>query len=69
MQRLTTREPDDEQLEVAIAALKCSMPDEFPEFDRDALMLRDEYNFPPEKKAKKKAAEDTAEATPSDEEK
>jgi uncharacterized protein YqhQ len=69
MQRLTTREPDDEQLEVAIAALKCSMPDEFPEFDRDALMLRDEYNFPPEKKSKKKAAEDTAEATPSDEEK
>lgn len=30
MQRLTTREPSPEQLEVAIAALKSSMPDEFP---------------------------------------
>lgn len=30
MQRLTTREPSLDQLEVAIAALKASMPDEFP---------------------------------------
>jgi len=30
MQRVTTREPDEAQLEVAIAALKHAMPDEFP---------------------------------------
>lgn len=30
MQRATTKEPDLSQLEVAIAALKASMPDEFP---------------------------------------
>ena len=31
MQRITTREPDLEQIEVAIRALKSSMPEEFPE--------------------------------------
>ena len=31
MQRLTTREPDEAQLAVAIAALKHAMPDEFPQ--------------------------------------
>ena len=35
MQRLTTREPSEDQLEVAITALKYALPDEFPEFDRD----------------------------------
>jgi len=30
MQGITTREPDDEQLEVAIAAIKAAMPDQFP---------------------------------------
>jgi len=30
MQRITTREPDEAELEVAIAALKHAMPDEFP---------------------------------------
>ena len=30
MQRITTKEPDESQLEVAIAALKHAMPDEFP---------------------------------------
>lgn len=32
MQRLTTREPDEAQLEVAIAALKSALPEEFPDF-------------------------------------
>lgn len=32
MQRITTREPDLTQIEVAINALKSSMPDEFPEY-------------------------------------
>lgn len=31
MQRITTREPDEGQLEVAILALKHAMPEEFPE--------------------------------------
>ena len=31
MQRITTQEPDDSQLEIAIAAIKHAMPDEFPE--------------------------------------
>lgn len=35
MQRLTTREPSDEQIEVAIAALKHSMPEEFPEINNE----------------------------------
>ena len=30
MQRITTKEPDEAQLEVAIAALKHAMPEEFP---------------------------------------
>lgn len=32
MQRITTKEPDETQLEIAICALKSAMPDEFPEF-------------------------------------
>ena len=32
IQRITTREPDFEQIEVAITALKSSMPNEFPDF-------------------------------------
>ena len=35
MQRITTREPSIEQLEVAIAALKSALPDEFPEFKEE----------------------------------
>ncbi|MBQ7334253.1 MAG: DUF1385 domain-containing protein [Clostridia bacterium] len=33
MQRITTREPDEAQLEIAITALKLAMPDEFPPAD------------------------------------
>jgi uncharacterized protein YqhQ len=32
MQRITTREPDDSQIEVAIVALKSSLPNDFPDF-------------------------------------
>ena len=32
MQRITTKEPDDSQIEVAIVALKSSLPNEFPDF-------------------------------------
>ncbi len=62
MQRLTTREPDEKQLEAAIIALKCAMPEEFPDFDRTAFVVRDEYTNPPEKKkGKKKKAEEPKE--------
>lgn len=54
MQRLTTREPDLEELEIAITALKCAMPEEFPEFDRAPYIIRDEYT---EKPASDKADE------------
>ena len=57
MQRLTTREPDESQLAVAITALKCAMPEEFPDFPREEYLLRDEYNNPPVKKGKKNAPE------------
>lgn len=32
VQRLTTKEPDESQLEVAIVSIKCALRDEFPEF-------------------------------------
>lgn len=49
MQRITTREPDLEQLGVAIAAIKAAMPDEFPP-EENAEVTAEE------------TAEDTAEA-------
>lgn len=33
MQRLTTREPDDSMIEVAITSLKSALPDVFPDFE------------------------------------
>lgn len=38
MQRLTTKEPDEKQIEVAIHALKSSMPEEFPDFTPEILI-------------------------------
>ena len=35
MQRITTKEPDETQLAVAICAIKSSMKEEFPDFDPD----------------------------------
>ena len=37
MQRITTREPDDAQLEVALLSLQYALTEEFPELDRAAL--------------------------------
>ena len=54
MQRLTTREPDEKEIAVAITALKCAMPEEFPDFPREDYIVRDEYNNPPEKNKKNK---------------
>lgn len=50
MQRLTTREPDEKQLEVAIIAMKCAMPNDFPEFDRNAYIIKDEKSEENEEK-------------------
>ena len=33
MQRITTKEPDEKELAIAISAIKSSMPEEFPDFD------------------------------------
>ena len=37
IQRITTREPDDAQLEVALLSLKYALIEDFPDLDRDAL--------------------------------
>ena len=50
-QRITTREPDESQLEVAIAALKYAHIDAFPDYDREAVTYR------PKEKTEKDAAE------------
>lgn len=68
MQRLTTREPDESQLEVALTALKCAMPDEFPEFDRAAYVIRNDYDDTPVRprpaKTDESAPAESAEAAP-----
>ncbi len=37
MQNLTTREPSDDIIEVGITALKCALPDDFPNFYEECL--------------------------------
>lgn len=56
MQRITTKEPDDSQLEVAIKAIKCAMPDEFPK-ERENSNIYNE-----EKEAQSEAEGDCGEA-------
>lgn len=49
MQRLTTKEPDEQQIEVAIHALMSSMPEEFPDFVPEILIDGDkEYKRSPD---------------------
>ncbi|MBQ3866671.1 MAG: DUF1385 domain-containing protein [Clostridia bacterium] len=55
IQRLTTREPTDDMIEVAIVALKSALPDEFPEEDVFAGI------------AQPAPAEETAAETPAEE--
>ena len=38
MQRITTREPDLDELEIAITAMKSAMPDEFPQSEVDEII-------------------------------
>lgn len=43
MQRITTKEPDDSQIEIAITALKLSMPSVFPDYEpENAVMFEEE---------------------------
>lgn len=53
MQRLTTHEPDDEQLKVAITALKCAMPETFDraEIDEELEALKPKKEEPTEENA------------------
>ena len=44
MQRITTKEPDDNQLAIAICAIKSSMPEEFPDFDPSEYFITKEEN-------------------------
>jgi uncharacterized protein YqhQ len=44
MQRITTKEPDDNQLAIAICAIKASMPEEFPDFDPREYFITREQN-------------------------
>ncbi len=37
MQRMTTKEPDDDQIEIAIAAVKYTLRDEYPDFETYAV--------------------------------
>ncbi len=48
MQKLTTREPSEAQLEVAIAATKYALPDLYPDFDRAAYASEEGYLAPAE---------------------
>ncbi|MBP5210137.1 MAG: DUF1385 domain-containing protein [Clostridia bacterium] len=66
MQRLTTREPDDAMLECAITAIKCAMPDEFPDFD-PATYDRSEKPAEAAPDAGDAAADATEEETPAGE--
>ncbi len=64
MQRLTTREPSEEQLEVAIAATMYALVDEFPDFDRATYASEAGY-LSPEKQAAEEAKD--AEEAPAEE--
>ena len=44
MQRITTKEPDDYQLAVAICAIKATMPERYPDFDPSIYTITKEQN-------------------------
>ncbi len=59
MQNLTTREPEDDIIEVGITALKCALPDEFPGFYEECVKAMNETEDAPENAEN---AEDTEES-------
>ncbi len=62
MQRITTREPDDQMLEVALLALQYALIDDFPDFDRAAYKKQ----TPIEEKAADAPAEEKTADAPAD---
>ncbi len=63
MQRITTREPNEEQLECAICSLKYVLTEDFPEFDRDSITYREEMN---DESAEESADTATTDTDPTD---
>lgn len=66
MQRITTREPDEKQLEIAITALKASMPDEFNRSEVDAIIEASKPVIEAEETAENAAAQENAETADED---
>lgn len=64
MQRITTKEPNERQLEVAIKAAKCAMPDEFPE--EYAAVEAENAAKEAEKEAKENSETENTDAAESD---
>ena len=60
MQRITTKEPDDSQIEVAIKAIKCAMPDVFPNERENSNIYKEEKDT--EKEAEGEAEGDSSQA-------
>ena len=52
MQRITTREPDDGEIECAIAALKCALIEVFPDVDKEYLIVDEKDAAKPATEAK-----------------
>ena len=61
MQRLTTREPDETQIEIAIASLKCALPEEFPEAEE--LYKPEPYKKNNTEKASEKEKQETKDSS------
>ena len=55
MQNLTTREPEDDIIEVGITSLKCALPDDFPNFYEECVLAMKEWEN------KEETTEETAE--------
>lgn len=60
MQKLTTREPTDDIIEIGITALKCALPDDFPGFYEECLAAMEESE-PSEETASEAPVENTEE--------
>ncbi|MBR5278823.1 MAG: DUF1385 domain-containing protein [Clostridia bacterium] len=57
MQNLTTREPEDDIIEVGITSLKCALPDDFPNFYEECVLAMKEWEN------KEETTEETTEET------
>ncbi|MBQ3791615.1 MAG: DUF1385 domain-containing protein [Clostridia bacterium] len=64
MQRITTKEPDEKQLTVALTALKAAMPDEFPDTAKETLFAPDGSVIPPETPDEAETEPDGPESAP-----